>query len=91
MLYILRNLILAIIGITVFVALLAAGFFIGLGVLAAGILFWAYIKLRTNGIIQQTKNKQNHSSSTETITIETEYRVIAENENPDKNPTNKDS
>lgn len=71
-----RNLIAVCIGLTLLVALMTAGFFVGLAALAAGIVFWIYIKLRVKGIINDPANTTVHQE--EARVIEVEYEVVEE-------------
>ena len=71
-----RNLIAVCVGLTILVALMTAGFFVGLAALAAGIIFWIYIKLRVKGIINNPDSSTVHHE--ETRVIEAEYEVVEE-------------
>ena len=79
---IIKRLIAACIGLTLFVALLTTGIFVGIGALVIGIFVWAYLALRTRGIIHST-SRRNNSASAESVhyeIIETDYEVIDEKE-----------
>lgn len=74
-----RNIVLAAIALAILVALLTAGFFIGLAFLGFGVIFWGYLKLRRAGIIgslkPQTESHQDYKEEEVTI-IETDYEVM---------------
>lgn len=67
----------AVVGLTVLVALLTAGFFVGLALLAVGILFWAYVKLRAKDILG---DMQPPPPGQDDRVIEAEYQIVEEKE-----------
>lgn len=87
-LQVIRNVILAIIGLTLLIALMTAGFFLGLALLGAGLLFWGYLKLRASGMLgkmQPEPPEKNPHYREETITvIETDYEVVDSDEERDR-------
>lgn len=89
MIYIIRNLLLAMLGVVVVIGALTAGFFVFLILAVLGVIGWVYLTLVRKGIINAPWHvhvKETHYDDAQHEVIETEYEIVENKDEPDQNP-----
>jgi predicted membrane protein len=82
MIEIFRKLFFACVGLAAFIAILMASVFVGLLLLAVGVVFVAYVKMKHAGVIGSQEMPRDVRE--DAMTIEADYEVLDENEEPER-------